>query len=80
MQFSVVKVALGRQEPAKKFLSYALSFLNIYVNDKDCCFAFDFEPASTTPFCSSSGMGLIESIKIFGMVRMELAGFINLDT
>lgn len=71
---------MSRPEPIKKFLNYGLSFLNIYVDEKAGCFVFDFEPASTTPFSSCSSVSLIESIKIFGLVRMELVTFINLQT
>lgn len=71
---------MSRPEPFDKFLMYALSFLHIGVNERRNCFVFTFEPASTTPFSTSPCISLIESIKIFGLVRMELVSFIDLQS
>jgi hypothetical protein len=75
-----VKIVMSRPEPFDKFLTYALSFLQIGVNERRNCFVFTFEPASTTPFSTSPCISLIESIKIFGLVRMELVSFIDLPS
>ena len=71
---------MSRPEPFDNFLTFALSFLHIGVNERRSCFVFTFEPASTTPFSTSPCISLIESIKIFGLVRMELVSFIDLPS
>ena len=69
---------MSRREPFDEFLCYALPFMRVSVDERKFCFVFKFEPASTTPFSTSQNMSLIESIKIFGLVRMQLATFIDL--
>lgn len=40
-------------------------------------YKFDFEYPNKCPFNSSVSLTLIESIKIFGLVKMELVKFLN---
>lgn len=40
-------------------------------------YEFDFEYPQKCPFNSSVSLTLIESIKIFGLVKMELVKFLN---
>ena len=76
----MVKILMSRQEPFDKFLTQALQFLEVSVNYSGTSFIFNFEPASTTPFSVAQNLSLIESIKIFGLVRMELVKFIDLKS
>lgn len=45
----------------------------------DSQFVFDFQAPNTTPFSGCCGLSLIESIKIFGLIRMEFVNFLNIQ-
>jgi hypothetical protein len=74
----VVKISLSRQEPESRFLNYGLAFLCINtIDEEEKKYEFEFEYPQKCPFNSSASLTLIESIKIFGLVKMELVKFIN---
>jgi len=78
LQFGVVKIALSQREPDTRFLNYGCSFLSITerpVGSK--MYNFGFEYPYKCPFNSSQSLTLIESIKVFGLVKMELVKFMN---
>lgn len=78
MQLGVTKIGLSKQEPDNRFLNYGLAFLCVNtINEEEKQYSFEFEFPQKCPFSSSTSLTLIESIKIFGLVKMELVKFIN---
>ena len=78
LQLGVTKIGLSKQEPDSRFLNYGLAFLCVNtINEEEKKYSFEFEFPQKCPFSSSISLTLIESIKIFGLVKMELVKFIN---
>ena len=77
LQASITKVVLSKREPDDKFIEMALQFLQVLSSASDPeSYKFEFDFPKKNPFNSNDMLTLVESMKVFSLVKSELATYL----